>query len=75
MTIPARSASAGNSAALPEGYDHKYTYSHLGYNLKMTDMQAAIGVAQLDRLDDFIAARRSNFCYLYAGLKHAGKNF
>ncbi len=54
---------------LPEGYDHKYTYSHLGYNLKMTDMQAAIGVAQLDRLDDFIAARRSNFCHLYAGLK------
>jgi CDP-4-dehydro-6-deoxyglucose reductase, E1 len=55
--------------ALPEGYDHKYIYSHLGYNLKMTDMQAAIGVAQLDRLDQFVAARRRNFSYLYAGLK------
>ena len=44
---------------LPFGYDHKYTYSHLGYNLKITDMQAAIGVAQLDRLDEFVAARRS----------------
>jgi CDP-6-deoxy-D-xylo-4-hexulose-3-dehydrase len=46
---------------LPFGYDHKYTYSHLGYNLKITDMQAAVGVAQLDRLDDFIAARKRNF--------------
>ena len=49
---------------LPEGYDHKYTYSHCGYNLKITDMQAAVGVAQLDRLDDFIAARRRNFAQL-----------
>jgi len=55
--------------ALPEGYDHKYIYSQLGYNLKMTDMQAAVGVKQLDRLDEFVAARRSNFAYLYAGLK------
>ncbi len=54
---------------LPDGYDHKYIYSHLGYNLKMTDMQAAIGVKQLDRLDGFVAARRANFAYLYAGLK------
>lgn len=46
---------------LPEGYDHKYTYSHCGYNLKITDMQAAVGLAQLDRLDGFIAARRRNF--------------
>jgi CDP-6-deoxy-D-xylo-4-hexulose-3-dehydrase len=46
---------------LPMGYDHKYTYSHCGYNLKITDMQAAVGVAQLDRLDGFIAARQSNF--------------
>lgn len=46
---------------LPTGYDHKYTYSHCGYNLKITDMQAAVGVAQLDRLDGFIAARRRNF--------------
>ncbi len=49
---------------LPEGYDHKYTYSHLGYNLKITDMQAACALAQLDRVDDFIAARRANFKYL-----------
>jgi CDP-6-deoxy-D-xylo-4-hexulose-3-dehydrase len=55
--------------ALPEGYDHKYIYSHLGYNLKMTDMQAAIGTRQLDRLDGFVAARRANFAKLYAGLK------
>ena len=49
---------------LPEGYDHKYTYSHLGYNLKITDMQAACALAQLDRLDEFIATRRRNFAYL-----------
>ena len=49
---------------LPEGYDHKYTYSHLGYNLKITDMQAACALAQMDRLDEFIAARRANFTYL-----------
>ncbi len=54
---------------LPEGYDHKYTYSHLGYNLKATDMQAAVGVAQLPKLDGFIAARRRNFDALKAGLK------
>jgi len=46
---------------LPMGYDHKYTYSHCGYNLKITDMQAAVGLAQLGHLDDFIAARRRNF--------------
>jgi CDP-6-deoxy-D-xylo-4-hexulose-3-dehydrase len=49
---------------LPAGYDHKYTYSHCGYNLKITDMQAAVGLAQLDRLEDFIAARRRNFDHL-----------
>lgn len=49
---------------LPEGYDHKYTYSHLGYNLKITDMQAACGLAQLDKLDRFINARKENFQYL-----------
>ena len=49
---------------LPEGYDHKYTYSHLGYNLKITDMQAACALAQMDRVDDFIARRRANFAYL-----------
>lgn len=54
---------------LPVGYDHKYIYSHLGYNLKMTDMQAAVGVKQLDRLDEFVAARNANYAYLRAGLK------
>lgn len=49
---------------LPDGYDHKYTYSHLGYNLKITDMQAACGVAQLERVEEFIAKRRANFTYL-----------
>ncbi len=55
---------------LPQGYDHKYTYSHLGYNLKITDMQAACGLAQLDRLDDFVKARKHNFAYLKARLKN-----
>ena len=49
---------------LPEGYDHKYTYSHLGYNLKISDMQAACALAQMERLEEFIAARRANFKYL-----------
>ncbi len=49
---------------LPEGYDHKYTYSHLGYNLKITDMQAACGLAQIDRVGDFVQARKDNFAYL-----------
>ncbi|MDB5438899.1 MAG: DegT/DnrJ/EryC1/StrS aminotransferase [Caulobacteraceae bacterium] len=53
---------------LPKGYDHKFTYGHLGYNLKMTDMQASIGLAQLDHLDSFIAARKRNFATLKAGL-------
>ena len=50
--------------SLPQGYDHKYTYSHLGYNLKITDMQAACGLAQLKRLPEFIKARNDNFAYL-----------
>jgi CDP-6-deoxy-D-xylo-4-hexulose-3-dehydrase len=54
---------------LPEGYDHKYTYSHLGYNLKITDMQAACGLAQLARVDGFIAARRANFAFLKERLR------
>ena len=49
---------------LPYGYDHKYTYTHVGYNLKLTDMQASVGVAQLDRLAGFLAARRRNVAYL-----------
>ena len=61
--------------SLPEGYDHKYTYSHIGYNLKATDMQAAVGLAQLDKLPGFIEARRNNFEYLMAGLKDLGEFF
>jgi CDP-6-deoxy-D-xylo-4-hexulose-3-dehydrase len=53
---------------LPRGYDHKYIYSNLGYNFKPTDMQAAVGVAQLERLPGFIEARRRNFARLYEGL-------
>jgi dTDP-4-amino-4,6-dideoxygalactose transaminase len=54
---------------LPCGYDHKYTYSHIGYNLKVTDMQAAVGVSQLKKLPEFIAMRRRNFAYLHQGLQ------
>ncbi len=54
---------------LPAGYDHKYVYSHVGYNLKVTDMQAAIGCAQLAKLDAFIAARRANFEWLLGVLR------
>ncbi len=53
---------------LPCGYDHKYTYSHIGYNLKLTDMQAAVGVAQLKKLPAFVEARKRNFKSLYDGL-------
>jgi CDP-6-deoxy-D-xylo-4-hexulose-3-dehydrase len=55
--------------SLPYGYDHKYVYSHLGYNLKATDMQAAIGCAQLKRLDDFVAARKRNHARLLEALR------
>jgi CDP-6-deoxy-D-xylo-4-hexulose-3-dehydrase len=54
---------------LPFGYDHKYTYSHIGYNLKVTDMQAAAGISQLVKLDKFINARKRNFSYLREGLR------
>lgn len=54
---------------LPCGYDHKYTYTHIGYNLKLTDMQAAVGVAQLERLPGFVETRRRNFATLRAGLR------
>jgi len=54
---------------LPCGYDHKYTYSHVGYNLKVTDMQAALGVSQIAKLPEFIERRKANFKYLHAALK------
>ena len=60
---------SGQYGKLPFGYDHKYVYSHLGYNLKLTDMQAAIGLAQFEKLSTFIAARRKNFMFYYENLK------
>lgn len=54
---------------LPQGYDHKYTYSHLGYNLKITDMQAACALAQLDKVSAFVQARKDNFAFLYTRLR------
>lgn len=59
----------GQFGELPQGYDHKYVYSHFGFNLKITDMQAAVGCAQLDKLDQIVAARRANYKMLYEGLK------
>jgi len=56
--------------SLPKGYDHKYTYSHLGFNLNISDMQAAVGLAQLDKLPDFIRKRKENFAYLKERLAH-----
>lgn len=66
---PARENTCGKRfnwklGSLPHGYDHKYIYSHAGYNLKITDMQAAVGLAQLDKAEEFIAARRRNFAHL-----------
>lgn len=60
---------------LPEGYDHKYVYSEIGYNLKVTDMQAAIGVSQLKKLDLFIKKRRENFTCLFNALKECEEFF
>lgn len=59
----------GQFGELPQGYDHKYVYSHFGFNLKITDMQAAIGCAQLEKLDTIVAARRKNWATLHEGLK------
>lgn len=53
---------------LPYGYDHKYTYSHMGYNLKITDMQAACGLAQVDKIENFITIRKNNYDFLYKNL-------
>ncbi|MGB9233647.1 MAG: lipopolysaccharide biosynthesis protein RfbH [Terriglobales bacterium] len=66
---------AWQAGQLPYGYDHKYIYSHVGYNLKATDMQAAVGVAQLQKLPAFIKARKRNFAYLKAGLKDLQEHF
>ena len=59
----------GHYGELPQGYDHKYVYSHFGYNLKISDMQAAVGCAQLKKLPKFVELRRNNFNRLYEGLK------
>jgi len=58
---------------LPKGYDHKYTYSHIGYNLKISDMQAACGLAQLQKLPEFIKRRNENFAYLEKKLRSLSK--
>ena len=57
---------------LPHGFDHKYIYSHIGYNLKLTDMQAALGLAQLGRIEEFISKRINNYNYLFKNLKTLG---
>ena len=59
----------GQHGTLPYGYDHKYVYSHFGYNFKVTDMQAAIGCAQIEKLPEFVQKRKENFQFLYDGLK------
>ena len=61
-----------NQGNLPDGYDHKYTYSHVGYNLKSTDLQASIGIEQLKKLPDFVARRRQNWNYLSNKFEHYG---
>ena len=60
---------------LPCGYDHKYTYDHVGYNLKLTDLQAAVGVAQLKKLPNFIKIRKENWQYLRKGLENLQEYF
>jgi len=59
---------SGQFGELPKGYDHKYVYSHLGYNLKVTDLQAAVGCAQMKKLDGFVQTRRKNWKYLREAL-------
>ena len=65
----------GQYGELPKGYDHKYVYSHFGYNLKATDMQAAIGCAQLKKFPSFVERRRENFKVLYEGLLDLSEYF
>lgn len=65
----------GQYGELPKGYDHKYVYSHLGYNLKVTDMQAAVGVAQLKKIPDFVERRRHNFTYVLNKLQDVTDKF
>lgn len=65
----------GQYGELPKGYDHKYVYSHLGYNLKVTDMQAAVGVAQLKKFPDFVERRRHNFTYMLKKLQDVADKF
>lgn len=65
----------GQYGQLPKGYDHKYVYSHFGYNLKVTEMQAAIGVAQLKKLPEFVERRRHNFDRMLSGLQQVSDNF
>ena len=60
---------------LPHGYDHKYTYSHIGFNLKVTAMQAAVGLSQLEKADDFVSKRRENYKLLYQALKPFEEHF
>jgi CDP-6-deoxy-D-xylo-4-hexulose-3-dehydrase len=64
-----------NMGDLPCGYDHKYIYSHVGYNLKVTDMQAAVGCSQLKKVPQFVTARRANFAALKEGLKELEEFF
>jgi CDP-6-deoxy-D-xylo-4-hexulose-3-dehydrase len=66
---------SGKYGDLPKGYDHKYVYSHIGYNLKVTDIQAAIGVEQLKKLNRFCAARRENFQHWTAGFRQYEDRF
>ena len=65
----------GQFGGLPQGFDHKYTYSHVGYNLKATDTQAAVGLSQMEKLPYFIEARRQNHAYLKAGLRDLSEFF
>lgn len=64
-----------NFSKLPDNYDHKYIYSHIGYNLKMTDLQASVGVAQMDKIEGFITSRNSNWDYIHKILSHYKKFF